>query len=55
MRLAATRILTTDVAALARFYPALTGVAPVGSDEYVELRSAGATLSISSNARRPAA
>jgi hypothetical protein len=48
MRLAAVRIVTMDVAALARFYQAVTGVAPIGSDEYVELRSAGATLSISS-------
>jgi uncharacterized glyoxalase superfamily protein PhnB len=48
MRLAAVRIVTVDVPALARFYEAVTGVTPVGSDEYIELRSAGATLSISS-------
>jgi uncharacterized glyoxalase superfamily protein PhnB len=48
MRLAAARIVTRDVAALARFYQAVTGVIPVGSDEYVELRLAGATLTICS-------
>ena len=40
--------MTANVASLARFYQAVTGVAPLGSDEYVELRWAGATLSISS-------
>jgi predicted enzyme related to lactoylglutathione lyase len=49
MRLAAVRIVTGDVPALARFYEAVTGLASVGSDEYVELRLAGATLSISSH------
>ena len=48
MKLSAVRIVTADVAVLARFYEALTGVAPVGSEEYVELRAACATLSISS-------
>jgi uncharacterized glyoxalase superfamily protein PhnB len=48
MKLAAARIVTRDVAALARFYQRVTGVPPVGSDEYVELRMAGARLAISS-------
>jgi catechol 2,3-dioxygenase-like lactoylglutathione lyase family enzyme len=48
MRFASARIVTTDVAALACFYGKLTGAAAVGSDEYVELRMAGATLAISS-------
>jgi catechol 2,3-dioxygenase-like lactoylglutathione lyase family enzyme len=48
MKLAAARIVTRDVAALARFYQRLTGVTPVGSDEYVELRMAGSRLAISS-------
>jgi catechol 2,3-dioxygenase-like lactoylglutathione lyase family enzyme len=48
MKLAAARIVTRDVAALARFYERVTGVIPVGSDEYVELRMAGTRLAISS-------
>jgi uncharacterized glyoxalase superfamily protein PhnB len=48
MKLTAVRIVTPDVATLAHFYEGLTGVAPVGSDEYVELRTGGATLSLSS-------
>ena len=48
MKLAAARIVTRDVASLARFYQRVTGVLPLGSDEYVELRMAGARLAISS-------
>jgi uncharacterized glyoxalase superfamily protein PhnB len=48
MKLAAARIVTRDVAALARFYQAVTRVTPVGSDEYVELRLAGVRLAICS-------
>jgi catechol 2,3-dioxygenase-like lactoylglutathione lyase family enzyme len=48
VKLAAARIVTRDVAALARFYQRVTGVNGVGSDEYVELRMAGARLAISS-------
>ncbi|HLK38747.1 MAG TPA: VOC family protein [Polyangiaceae bacterium] len=48
MRFTALRLVTADVGVLARFYAAVTGVAAVGSDEYVELRVAGATLSICS-------
>jgi len=48
VRLRAARIVTRDVAGLARFYQRVTGVTAVGSDEYVELRMAGARLAISS-------
>jgi uncharacterized glyoxalase superfamily protein PhnB len=48
MKLAAARIVTNDVSALARFYQRVTGVMPVGSDEYVELRMAGVRLAICS-------
>jgi uncharacterized glyoxalase superfamily protein PhnB len=48
MKLAAARIVTRNVAALTRFYQCVTGVTPVGSEEYVELRMAGARLAISS-------
>ena len=48
MKLAQTRLVTNDVPALARFYEALLGVAPIGSDHYMELRVAGITLAISS-------
>jgi uncharacterized glyoxalase superfamily protein PhnB len=48
MKLAAARIVTRDVAGLARFYQRVTGVTPVGSDEYVELRMAGTRLAICS-------
>ena len=36
IKLTQTRIVTQDVPALAKFYKDLTGVAPDGSDEYVE-------------------
>jgi uncharacterized glyoxalase superfamily protein PhnB len=48
MRFASARIVTEDVETLARFYEDVTGAIAVGSDEYVELRTAGATLAISS-------
>jgi catechol 2,3-dioxygenase-like lactoylglutathione lyase family enzyme len=41
MRLVQVRIVTQDVPALARFYQKLTGIAPEGSDEYVEFSLAG--------------
>lgn len=47
-RLVQARIVTTDVARLARFYESVLDVSAAGSDEYVELRTAGATLAISS-------
>jgi hypothetical protein len=48
MKLAAARIVTRDVAALARFHQRVTGALPVGSEEYVELRMPGARLAICS-------
>jgi predicted enzyme related to lactoylglutathione lyase len=48
MRLASARVVTNDVPRLARFYQEVTTVAPVGGDDYVELRTPGGTLAISS-------
>ena len=48
MMLAYTRLVTEDVPALAGFYERLTGLAPIGSDLYVELRLPGAYLAICS-------
>jgi uncharacterized glyoxalase superfamily protein PhnB len=48
VRLAQARIVTADVARLSRFYENILEVSAAGSDEYVELRTPGATLAISS-------
>jgi len=48
MKLVAARLVTRDVFALARFYAEVLGVAPIGSDDYTELRTSGSTLSLSS-------
>ena len=48
MKLACTRLVTEDVPALARFYGRLTGLTPIGSEVYVELRLPGAYLAICS-------
>ena len=48
MKLASTRIVTQDVPALARFYEGITGVAPVGNEDFVEVRTAGSVLAICS-------
>jgi len=48
MKLAYTRIVTEDVDALGAFYERLTGTAPVGMKDYVELRLPGAYLAICS-------
>lgn len=48
MKLASTRIVTGDVPALARFYKGVTGVAPVGNDDFVEVRTSGSVLAICS-------
>jgi uncharacterized glyoxalase superfamily protein PhnB len=48
MKLAQARLVTNDVPALARFYEELLGIAPIGSEDYVELRIPGSTLAISS-------
>ncbi|HEY5792689.1 MAG TPA: hypothetical protein VIS74_05280 [Chthoniobacterales bacterium] len=37
MKLASTRLVTNDVPALAQFYSAITGLNPVGIEDYVEL------------------
>jgi len=48
MKLAQARLVTGNVPALARFYEAVLGIAPIGSEDYVELRGSGSTLAISS-------
>jgi catechol 2,3-dioxygenase-like lactoylglutathione lyase family enzyme len=48
MKLAFARLVTSDVPKLTRFYAEILGVAPIGSEEYVELRMDGAALSICS-------
>ncbi len=48
MKLASTRIVTRDVPALARFYEGITRVAPVGNDDFVEIRTPGSVLAICS-------
>jgi predicted enzyme related to lactoylglutathione lyase len=48
VRFAQARIVTADVSRLARFYEEVLGVSATGSDEYVELRTAGVALAICS-------
>jgi catechol 2,3-dioxygenase-like lactoylglutathione lyase family enzyme len=49
MKLAYTRLVTQDVAALVRFYREITGIAPVVlAYDYAEFPNPGATLPISS-------
>jgi catechol 2,3-dioxygenase-like lactoylglutathione lyase family enzyme len=48
MKLASTRIVTKDVPVLAKFYEALLQIAPVGTADFVELRTSGAILAIGS-------
>lgn len=48
MKFAYARLVTQNVAALAQFYQQVTGIIPVGSDDYVEFHTSGGTLSISS-------
>ena len=48
MKLAQARLVTNDVPGLARFYERILGIAPIGSEDYVELRVSGSTLAISS-------
>lgn len=48
MKLASLRIVTEDVASLASFYREITGVEPVGYDEFVELRTPVGALAICS-------
>jgi predicted enzyme related to lactoylglutathione lyase len=48
MKLASTQLVTHDARSLARFYAAVTGLVPVGIDDYVELETATGILAISS-------
>jgi uncharacterized glyoxalase superfamily protein PhnB len=48
MKLVHARLVTQDVQGLARFYEQVLDIAAIGSEDYVELRSLGATLAISS-------
>ena len=48
MKLACTRLVTTDVNVLAEFYREVLKVEPIGSECYVELPTSGGTLAISS-------
>jgi len=48
MKLAQTRLVTTDVPGLAHFYQEVTGLVPIGSEDYVEFRGGGTSLAISS-------
>src|SRR5258708_23730932 len=48
MNLSHARIITKDVPALARFYQQITGIAPVGNDDYQEVRTSRGTLAIGS-------
>ena len=48
MKLASTRIVAKDVSALARFYEGVTGVASVGNEDFVEVRTSGSVLAICS-------
>ena len=62
--LASVRIVTGDVVSLARFYEKITGIAPAGTENYVELDMSGTAIAIcsqdainmfSASAARPAA
>ena len=46
MRLASIRIATHDVANLAAFYSAITGISPDGDPSYSEVRAPGCTIAI---------
>jgi catechol 2,3-dioxygenase-like lactoylglutathione lyase family enzyme len=48
MKLSHARIITKDVSALARFYQQITGIAPVGNEDYQEIRTNHGTLAIGS-------
>jgi catechol 2,3-dioxygenase-like lactoylglutathione lyase family enzyme len=48
MKLASTRIVTKDVPILAKFYEQLLRIAPVGTEDFIELRTSGSILAISS-------
>jgi len=48
VRLNSTKLVTRDVPALAQFYATVTGLVPVGIEDYVELETATGILAISS-------
>jgi pimeloyl-ACP methyl ester carboxylesterase/catechol 2,3-dioxygenase-like lactoylglutathione lyase family enzyme len=48
MKFVSTRIVTDNVTTLARFYKDVTGIAPVGSECYVEIAGVGGVLAICS-------
>jgi uncharacterized glyoxalase superfamily protein PhnB len=48
MKLFQARIVTANVAALTRFYHEITGVTPIGGEDYVEFEMMGGGLAISS-------
>ena len=48
MKLAHARIVTKDVPGLARFYEAITGITPVGVEDYKEFQTRGGAFAISS-------
>ncbi len=48
MKLSHARIITKNVPDLARFYQQITGISPVGNDDYQEIRTPAGTLAIGS-------
>src|SRR5262245_12598974 len=48
LKLASARIVSNDVPRLAEFYRQLTGISPVGNEDYVAFQTAGGTLALSS-------
>jgi catechol 2,3-dioxygenase-like lactoylglutathione lyase family enzyme len=48
VKLAYARIVSNDVSRLAEFYRQLTGISPVGNEDYVAFETAGGTLALSS-------
>jgi catechol 2,3-dioxygenase-like lactoylglutathione lyase family enzyme len=48
MKFSSTRIVTSDVPLLAKFYEKITGIVPVGNEDFVQLETAGGILAISS-------
>src|SRR5262245_45222438 len=48
LKLASARIVSNDVPRLAEFYRQVTGISPVGSEDYVAFATAAGTLALSS-------
>jgi uncharacterized glyoxalase superfamily protein PhnB len=48
MKLASTRIVTSNVSELAVFYEQITGIPPQGGADYVEFRTSGSILALCS-------